>query len=162
MGQAATVAGEHFQADGIRLRPRPVQTPHPPIWVGGNSARARQRVADYGEGWTPILANDVLARTTRTAPLPDLAALAAAIQDLHRRLEAVNRDPATVTVQIQQLRGPVRTAEVEGNYAPYLEWLGELSRAGVSQVLVHIPSDSARRALDVLERYSEEVMRRYR
>jgi hypothetical protein len=126
--------------------------------VGGNSARARQRVADYGLGWTPILANDVLARTTRTAPLPDLAALAGAIQDLHRRLEQAQRDPATVTVQVQQLRGPVRSFEIEGNYGPYLEWLGDLSAAGVSQVLVHIPSDSAGRALEALERYADAVI----
>jgi hypothetical protein len=127
--------------------------------VGGNSARARQRVAEYGQGWTPILANDVLARTTRTAPLPDLPALTRAIQDLHRRLEGAQRDPATVTVQIQQLRGPVRSFEVEGNYDPYLEWLADLSQAGVSQVLVHIPSDSAGRALEALERYAEAVIR---
>jgi probable F420-dependent oxidoreductase len=158
-GDAATVAGEHFRANGTRQRPRPVQIPHPPIWIGGNSARARQRVADYGQGWTPILANDVLARTTRTAPLPDLDALAGAIQDLYRRLGHAQRDPATVTVQIQQLRGPVRSFEVEGNYGPYLEWLGELSRVGVGQVLVHIPSDSAKRAVEALERYAEEVIR---
>jgi alkanesulfonate monooxygenase SsuD/methylene tetrahydromethanopterin reductase-like flavin-dependent oxidoreductase (luciferase family) len=158
-GEAATIGGEQFRAHGTRQRPRPVQHPHPPIWVGGNSARARQRVAEYGQGWTPILANDVLARTTRTAPLPDLPALTGAIQDLHRRLEGAQRDPATVTVQIQQLRGPVRSFEVEGNYDPYLEWLADLSQAGVSQVLVHIPSDSAGRALEALERYAEAVIR---
>jgi hypothetical protein len=101
----------------------------------------------------------VLARTTRTAPLPDLDALSAAIQDLRRRLERAQRDPAAVTVQIQQLRGPVRSFEVEGNYGPYLEWLQDLSQVGVGQVLVHIPSDSAKRAVEALERYAEEVIR---
>jgi probable F420-dependent oxidoreductase len=158
-GEDVTVTGAHFRANGTRQRPRPVQVPHPPIWVGGNSARARQRVADYGQGWTPILADDVLARTTRTAPLPDLPALTAAIEDLHRRLEGAQRDPATVTVQIQQLRGPVRSLEIEGDYGPYLEWLGDLSRAGVSQVLVHVPSDGAKRAIETLERFGAAVIR---
>src|SRR6202042_3084787 len=100
-GEAVTISNDRFQAEGIRQLPRPVQRPHPPIWIGGNSARARQRVADYGEGWTPIFAGEVAARPTRTAPLPDLASMAAAIQDLKRRLETVGRDPSTVTVQIQ-------------------------------------------------------------
>jgi natural product biosynthesis luciferase-like monooxygenase protein len=28
--------GTHFQANGIRLLPRPIQRPHPPIWVGAS------------------------------------------------------------------------------------------------------------------------------
>jgi probable F420-dependent oxidoreductase len=160
-GEAASAVGEHFRAEGIRQRPRPVQIPHPPIWVGGNSARARQRVAEYGEGWTPIMADEVLARTTRTAPLPGLAALTRAIADLGRRLEDAGRDPSTVTVQIQQLRGAVRAMEKEGDYGPYLEWLGDLARAGVTQVLVHIPVDSATRGVEALERFSEGVIRQH-
>src|SRR3984957_17251522 len=116
-GETVTISSGGFHADGIRQLPRPVQRPHPPIWVGGNSARARQRVADYGEGWTPIFAGDVAARTTRTAPIPDVASRAAAIADMRRRVETAGRDPSTVAVQIQQLRGPGRGIEAEGNYA---------------------------------------------
>jgi probable F420-dependent oxidoreductase len=161
-GEAASAEGEQFRAEGIRQRPRPVQMPHPPIWVGGNSARARQRVADYGAGWTPIMADAVLARTTRTAPIPDLAALTRAIEDLRRRLEDAGRDPSTVSVQIQQLRGPVRSAEADGNFGPYLKWLADLTAAGVTQVLVHIPAGDGKRGLDALERYSEQVIRQHR
>ena len=45
--------GRHFSARGISAHPRPVQQPHPPIWIGGNGARARQRVCDHGTGWNP-------------------------------------------------------------------------------------------------------------
>ena len=37
------------------LRPRPVQRPRPPIWIGGNSRRARRDVARYGDGWAPLM-----------------------------------------------------------------------------------------------------------
>ena len=34
-----------------RLYPKPVQQPHPPIHVGGESTAALRRVADIGQGW---------------------------------------------------------------------------------------------------------------
>lgn len=42
-GEPTAVNGRFVTAPEIELRPRPVQDPHPPIWIGGNSARARQR-----------------------------------------------------------------------------------------------------------------------
>src|SRR6478736_8251108 len=30
-----TIAGKYVQHDGLLLEPKPVQQPHPPIWVGG-------------------------------------------------------------------------------------------------------------------------------
>ena len=38
--------GKHFTAKGITAHPRPVSTPHPPIWIGGNTAAAR-RAGDH-------------------------------------------------------------------------------------------------------------------
>src|SRR4029077_8305397 len=37
--------GKHFTASGTPAPPRPASDPHPPIWVGGNTAAARRRVA---------------------------------------------------------------------------------------------------------------------
>lgn len=39
--------------DGSGSAPRPVQSPRPPIWVGGSSAPAIRRAALHGEGWLP-------------------------------------------------------------------------------------------------------------
>ena len=60
--------GRHFTAQGITAHPRPVSDPHPPIWIGGNTAAARRRVAEYGDGWCPFPAPAGLAQTARTAP----------------------------------------------------------------------------------------------
>ncbi len=38
----------------VNFGPRPIQHPHPPIWVGGNSMRALNRVARWGDGWQPV------------------------------------------------------------------------------------------------------------
>lgn len=45
--------GRHFRLVDVPLEPKPSQRPHPPIWVGGRSAGARQRAARLGEGWIP-------------------------------------------------------------------------------------------------------------
>jgi len=39
--------------DGFGARPRPVQSPRPPIWVAGSSAPAIARAARFGDGWLP-------------------------------------------------------------------------------------------------------------
>ena len=43
--------GQYFIFTDMQASPRPLQQPHPPIWVGGNSPRARRRAAEFGDGW---------------------------------------------------------------------------------------------------------------
>jgi probable F420-dependent oxidoreductase len=43
---------DEFVGD-LGQRPRPVQQPRPPIWVGGSSAAALRRAAARGDGWLP-------------------------------------------------------------------------------------------------------------
>jgi alkanesulfonate monooxygenase SsuD/methylene tetrahydromethanopterin reductase-like flavin-dependent oxidoreductase (luciferase family) len=50
-GETVTFHGKHFQVDGARLSPRPVQKPNPLIWVGGFSKGAARRAARYGDGY---------------------------------------------------------------------------------------------------------------
>ena len=52
LGETVTVHSKHFDIDGARLTPRPVQQPHPPIWVGGTSRAALRRAAKYGDAYT--------------------------------------------------------------------------------------------------------------
>ena len=43
--------GEHYDLPPCRLYPKPIQTPHPPIHIGGESKAALRRVARHGQGW---------------------------------------------------------------------------------------------------------------
>jgi len=50
-GETVSFHGKHFDIDGARLSPRPVQQPNPPIWVGGFSQGAARRAARFGDGY---------------------------------------------------------------------------------------------------------------
>lgn len=47
--------GKHFKLDKATLEPKPIQKPHPNLWIGGNSAAIRKVVAEVGDGWIPVL-----------------------------------------------------------------------------------------------------------
>ena len=51
--EQAEYHGEHVGFDPIYLWPKPVQQPHPPIYLGGESAAALRRLATYGDAWLP-------------------------------------------------------------------------------------------------------------
>jgi alkanesulfonate monooxygenase SsuD/methylene tetrahydromethanopterin reductase-like flavin-dependent oxidoreductase (luciferase family) len=49
----ATYHGRHVSFDEIDVHPKPVQRPHIPIWVGGRSDFALERVVRFGGTWNP-------------------------------------------------------------------------------------------------------------
>jgi probable F420-dependent oxidoreductase len=64
--------GEYVDFDPIFSWPKPVQRPHPPIYIGGHSPAAYDRVAGYGSAWMPN-------------PRPNPAEHAAALAEIRRR-----------------------------------------------------------------------------
>jgi probable F420-dependent oxidoreductase len=51
--EQAEYHGEHVDFDPIYVWPKPVQKPHPPIYVGGESPAALRRLAAFGDAWLP-------------------------------------------------------------------------------------------------------------
>jgi probable F420-dependent oxidoreductase len=45
--------GPRWTVHNVGQRPRPVQRPRPPIWVGGSTKGALRRAAERGDGWLP-------------------------------------------------------------------------------------------------------------
>lgn len=43
--------GDHVKFHDIGFKPKPVQKPHLPIWIGGDSKPALRRIARFGQGW---------------------------------------------------------------------------------------------------------------
>jgi alkanesulfonate monooxygenase SsuD/methylene tetrahydromethanopterin reductase-like flavin-dependent oxidoreductase (luciferase family) len=52
--EVASYEGRFISFHNVHTTPRPVQSPHPPIWVGGSSDAALRRAVRYGNGWHPI------------------------------------------------------------------------------------------------------------
>jgi len=124
--EEASYHGEHVDFDPIWSWPKPVHKPHPPILLGTGSARGRQRVIDYCDGWMPIAGRDDVS---------------AGIVDLRARAEAAGRDPASISITI---------FGAPGNH----ERIAEYQKLGVERVVSALPPEGRDAVLPVLDRYA--------
>jgi probable F420-dependent oxidoreductase len=144
----------------VGLRPRPVQQPGPPLWVGGNSRRSRRAVARCGAGWAPLLVDEGLARELSTGGLGSPAQLRRAVDELHELVAAEGRDPAAIDVQV---KGGFSRVRADGSGTEeHIDALGQLADAGATWVVVHPVAPTRAGLLDVLRRYGAEVIPRFR
>lgn len=120
----ATFHGTHVKFDPIFSWPKPVQTPHPPIAVGGNSEGALRRVVAYGDEWVPATGLGI-------------ESLSAQIQRLGRMLAEAGREPVPVTLY----GAPPDAAAVRA-----------LQDVGVTRCLFGLPPAPADVVLPVLDR----------
>lgn len=47
--------GKFHRFPEVACEPRPVQKPHPPIWIGGHTGPALRRIVEYGDGWAAVV-----------------------------------------------------------------------------------------------------------
>lgn len=148
--------GRHFTAEGITAHPCPVSDPHPPIWIGGNTAAARRRVVKFGDGWCPFAAPAMLAKTARTAEM-DADRLAAGVDDLRRRFDEADRDFSAIDITFTNPDGGTPGAD-DFNADAYLSGLEKLAAVGVTWVQVGLPGDSLAHVLDTIEEFGSSVI----
>jgi alkanesulfonate monooxygenase SsuD/methylene tetrahydromethanopterin reductase-like flavin-dependent oxidoreductase (luciferase family) len=92
----ATFEGRHYCLEGATYHPRPVQQPHPPIWIGaGGERRTIPIAARHADVWHSFGSVDGLRRK-------------AAVLD--RAAEAAGRDPASIESRLGRV-GRVRSPE---------------------------------------------------
>src|SRR4051794_4561928 len=96
---AVAYEGRHFRSRGTTMRPRPVQQPHPPFWIGGNSTRAIRRAVELGQGWSPFPNPQSTSTATRTPSLSTFDELGARIEKMHELVaEAGRTEPLDICV----------------------------------------------------------------
>ena len=53
----ASFEGKHYAIKDAKCSPKPIQKPHPPIWIGGGGKKTLQVAAKYANGWNYGLAH---------------------------------------------------------------------------------------------------------
>ncbi len=81
---APSFNGEFIKFPAATIYPKPVQKPHPRVWIGGSTDKSLDMVADYAGGWI-----------TSAIP-PDR--MPAAIADVHERMSRRGRLTSELTV----------------------------------------------------------------
>jgi probable F420-dependent oxidoreductase len=126
----AAYHGELVDFDPIWSWPKPLQKPHPPIYLGGHGPKALDRVVRYCDGWMPI--------PVRAASLIE------EINDLRARAAAAGRDPASIAITLYGVPGDA-------------EALRSFAAAGVQRAIFILPSAERDRVLPLLDRYATVV-----
>jgi probable F420-dependent oxidoreductase len=153
-------AGKFVKFDGIVLEPKPVQRPHPPIWVGGEGGPALRRAARVGDAWYPIGSNN-------QHLLDTLPRLHAGIARLRKATADAGRDPASVGVSYRVKRYgaavPPRATDGErrlfsGSDADVAGDLRALRDAGVTAIDIDFDRPDAAAMLAEMRRFRAAVI----
>ena len=133
----ATYQGEIFQLEHGRLGTKPVQQPHPPIWLGGHHPDAVRRAAVLADGWTGAGGSST-------------AAFAQSLPLLKEALEKAGRDPASFAISKRVFLSVHQRADVAE--AEVRRWFGEVYRNPdlTSSAGVHGTPEQVREQLEEL------------
>jgi alkanesulfonate monooxygenase SsuD/methylene tetrahydromethanopterin reductase-like flavin-dependent oxidoreductase (luciferase family) len=137
--------------DSADFLPKPVQRPHPPLWIGGRSDAALRRAARAGDAWHPShLTVEELRRQ---------------IPELRAECERAGRSPDEVAVTTRRklvLDGSPTDAEaarvLQGDTSAIAATVAELERVGVAHLIVELPGSSEGELLENLEWFGREVL----
>jgi probable F420-dependent oxidoreductase len=148
--------GKHFTARGVASLPAPVQPGGPPVLIGGNSALARARAA-RNQGWSPLMVNPEVARTSRTPGIASVAELAGRIKEV-RDAAGANGATAPLTIQVHTPQAGFMQRPELNSAEEHRDHLGQLAEAGVDRFVLRPPGDSLDRTVEALQRYAETFL----
>jgi probable F420-dependent oxidoreductase len=117
--------GRYVDFPPVKLYPKPVQKPHPPVLIGAASRWARRRVVAWGDGWMPNFTNPERFANGR--------------RHILQMATERGRDPAAISFTV--FGAP-----------PNEDTLRAYQEGGADRVLFSIPSDSETAALAALDR----------
>jgi len=130
--EEASFHGEYVNFDPAWSYPKPVQRPHPPIVLGGETDHTLKRIVDYCDGWFP-----------RGGPDFDPAV---AVKRLKDACAQAGRDFDAMTITV--FRAP-----------PDAGVLRRYADAGITRVLLDVPDEGRDKILPLLDSYAALVQR---
>ncbi|MDH3714251.1 MAG: LLM class F420-dependent oxidoreductase [Gammaproteobacteria bacterium] len=151
--------GEYVSFANISFLPKPVQQPHPPIWVGGESPAALRRTVRYGDAWYPIGNNPRHLLDTRER-------FADGVRRLHALAQENDRDPDTITLTyFSNWFDETRTADTDsgqrmlltGSAGQIAEDIGALGEFGVRHLVLNFQRETLERSLDSMQHFADVI-----
>jgi probable F420-dependent oxidoreductase len=130
--------GRFLQFSDLRCEPKPVQKPHPPIWVGGHSPAALRRTATLADGWY----GHVFWRNPEALPQE--------IQTIKQFAEQAGRDPRSLTYA---------APAYERTFEDVLRSLPRYQQAGLDHVVLafFMWTEGFEEMLELMERFAREA-----
>lgn len=148
-------SGEFVEFRDLVIEPRPVQKPHPPIFIGGNSKSAMRRAVQLGDGWIPWLVTAEM--------LPDCIAYMKTLPEYAEkagRFEILVTTTAYAQDDHHRARGDTTIA---GDRDSVLREIDGLRRAGATSVQVRPPKvETFEQCLEWIEWYDSEIIPQFR
>src|SRR5262245_9410942 len=154
-------SGKYVKFSDVLFYPKPVQKPHPPLWIGGESAPALRRAIKFADVWYP-------GSNSQARPLDTPERLAAGIADVKRASAAAGRDPATLglALLVQDFFewGDHRTADgsarrfFTGTSADMAADAAALSSLGVGHVALRLGGNTTQECVARIDRFGVEVI----
>jgi alkanesulfonate monooxygenase SsuD/methylene tetrahydromethanopterin reductase-like flavin-dependent oxidoreductase (luciferase family) len=122
----------------LRFAPKPLQTPHMPLWVGGASPGAKKRAALLGTGWHP------------NGMPPD--EYSAAANEVRQMASAAGRDPDALEMSLRlNVTGDLDTARLTESLHGYED-------VGVSHVCLALESGDVAKLEETMRRIAKDVV----
>ncbi len=145
-------AGPYVRYGGATFSPRPAQTPHPPIWVGGSpaavSGAAVRRTAELGDAWHPLALS-----------LDDLEKGYATVRDLASRAgrrDKVGLAPRSLLDVTDTARGSGRAA-FQGSVGEVASDIRRVAALGADWMIFDLPRSGIPAMSRAMERLAQEV-----
>jgi probable F420-dependent oxidoreductase len=175
----ATYVGKTIQFHDAEVFPKPVQSPHPPIWVGGWTDKAAARVGRLADGWIPgwlspaemIRGREVLRRTAdENGRDPDKIVIAieklstiAKDRDtaLERALPTVRQSSLTYERDVDDMQFAL-DRHIFGSVDDVRTRVREFVESGVTHIELKLLYSSIDELLEQMTLWSEEVIPEFR
>lgn len=154
----ASYQGDFYSYPPLHCDPKPVQQPHPPIWIGGHSRPALRRVAKLAQGWHPVGANPAV-------PL-DAETLKKKLDELRSLTDAAGRHFDEITISykapVYDETLPVSSSEARrpftGDADAILGDIETLSTLGVSELIFDFRTESLNESLERMDQFASSIM----